>query len=110
MQKSSGGGDSMTDAEEWDSEIKNIVRKYALQNAVEYNGAGQAGSVLGRILGERKDLRSKARELKVLVDFEVNEANNMAQNEGVSAVRELLENTNPEACLLYTSPSPRDQA
>ena len=48
----------MTDAEEWDSEIKNIVRKYALQNAVEYNGAGQAGSVLGRILGERKDLRS----------------------------------------------------
>ena len=87
----------MTDAEEWDSEIKNIVRKYALQNAVEYNGAGRAGSVLGRILGERKDLRSKARELKVLVDFEVNEANNMAQNEGVSAVRELLENTNPEA-------------
>lgn len=87
----------MTDAEEWDSEIKNIVRKYALQNAVEYNGAGQAGSVLGRILGERKDLRSKARELKVLVDFEVKEANNMAQNEGLSAVRELLENTNPEA-------------
>ena len=87
----------MTDAEEWDSEIKNIVRKYAMQNAVEYNGAGQAGSVLGRILGERKDLRSKARELKELVDFEVNEANNMAQNEGVSAVRELLENTNPEA-------------
>ena len=35
----------MTEAAEWDSEIENIVRKYALQNAVEYNGAGQSGSV-----------------------------------------------------------------
>ena len=87
----------MADAAEWDSEIENIVRKYALQNAVEYNGAGQSGSVLGRILGERSDLRSRARELKELVDIEVENANYLAQNEGVEAVREILENTNPEA-------------
>ena len=87
----------MTEAAEWDSEIENIVRKYALQNAVEYNGAGQSGSVLGRILGERSDLRSRARELRQLVDIEVENANNLAKNEGIGAVRGILENTNPEA-------------
>ena len=63
MQKSSGEDDNMTDAAEWDSEIENIVRKYALQNAVEYDGAGQSGSVLGRILGERSsELNQKLAE------------------------------------------------
>ena len=97
MRKSSGGVDNMVDAADWDSEIINIVRKYALQNAVEYDGAGQSGSVLGRILGERPDLRSKARELKQLVDIEVDDANIMAQDKGIEEVRELLESTNPEA-------------
>ena len=97
MEKSSGEGDIMVDAADWDSEIINIVRKYALQNAVEYDGAGQSGSVLGRILGERSDLRSKARELKQLVDVEVNNANDMARNKGIIVVRELLESINPEA-------------
>ena len=97
MEKSSGEGDIMVDAADWDSEIINIVRKYALQNAVEYDGAGQSGSVLGRILGERSDLRSKARELKQLVDIEVKNANEMARNKGIMVVRELLESINPEA-------------
>jgi glutamyl-tRNA synthetase len=97
MEKSSGEGDIMVDAADWDSEIINIVRKYALQNAVEYDGAGQSGSVLGRILGERSDLRSKARELKQLVDIEVKNANDMARNKGIIVVRELLESINPEA-------------
>jgi len=97
MERSSGEGDIMVDAVDWDSEIINIVRKYALQNAVEYDGAGQSGSVLGRILGERSDLRSKARELKQLVDIEVKNANDMARNKGIIVVRELLESINPEA-------------
>lgn len=97
MEKSSGEDDIMADAADWDFEITNIVRKYALQNAVEYDGAGQSGSVLGRILGERPDLRSKARELKQLVDIEVKNANDMAQNEGIIVVRQLLETINPEA-------------
>ena len=97
MERSSGEDDIMVDAVDWDSEIINIVRKYALQNAVEYDGAGQSGSVLGRILGERSDLRSKARELKQLVDIEVKNANDMARNKGIIVVRELLESINPEA-------------
>jgi len=89
--------DIMTDDDGWSPEIIAIVKKYALQNAVEYNGSGKSGSVLGRILGERTDLRSKAKELKKLVEIEVNIANNMALEDGVEAVRKTLEETNPEA-------------
>ncbi|MDC3310657.1 glutamate--tRNA ligase [Candidatus Poseidoniales archaeon] len=87
----------MTDDDDWSPEIIAIVKKYALQNAVEYNGSGKSGSVLGRILGERTDLRSKAKELKKLVETEVNIANEMALDKGVEAVRKVLEETNPEA-------------
>ena len=51
----------MVDGSDWSIDIIAIVRKYALQNAVEYNGSGQSGSVLGRILGERADLRKNAK-------------------------------------------------
>ena len=87
----------MAESDDWGPEIVAIVKKYALQNAVEYNGSGKSGSVLGRILGERTDLRSKAKELKQLVEIEVDIANKMALDEGVEAVRRALEETNPEA-------------
>ena len=87
----------MTESEAWSNEIIQAVRKYALQNAVEYNGEGQAGSVLGRLLSEMKELRPKARELRGLVQLLVDEANEIASLEGVDAVRKLLEDTNPEA-------------
>ena len=38
--------DIMTDDDDWSPEIIAIVKKYALQNAVEYNGSGKSGSVL----------------------------------------------------------------
>jgi len=89
--------DSMVDESDWSQDILAIVRKYSLQNAVEYNGEGQPGSVLGRILGERTDLRSKAKELKKLVEIEVEIANKLAHEKGVDAARKALEETNPEA-------------
>ena len=64
---------------------------------MEYDGSGQAGSVLGRLLSEMKELRPKARELRGLVQLLVDEANEIASVDGVDAVRKLLEETNPEA-------------
>ena len=37
----------MGDADGFDPEDIQTVRKYALQNAIEYDGKGKAGSVLG---------------------------------------------------------------
>ena len=87
----------MPATDDWGADIIATVRKYALQNAVEYNGKGQVGSVLGRLLSERADLRSRAKELKSLVMNEVDAANELADKEGVEAARTALSATNPEA-------------
>jgi len=87
----------MSGTEGWSLEIIHAVRKYVLQNAVEYDGEGKAGSVLGRLLSEMQELRPKAKELRGLVQLHVDEANKVASEEGVEAVRKILQETNPEA-------------
>ena len=87
----------MADSADWDPDIVSTVRKYALQNAVEYGGEGRSSSVLGRLLSERGDLRQMASELMPLVDVEVAAANSLAASQGVGAVRAELEQAAPEA-------------
>ncbi|MEC7744165.1 MAG: glutamate--tRNA ligase [Candidatus Thermoplasmatota archaeon] len=87
----------MSGTEGWSLEIIHAVRKYALQNAVEYDGEGKAGSVLGRLLSEMRELRPRAKELRELVQLHVEEANKVASEEGVDALRKILQETNPEA-------------
>ena len=87
----------MPDGDEWGQEIISAIRKYALQNAVEYNGSGKSGSVLGRLLSEFPDLRGKAKELIPMISKQVDESNMLANNHGLDHVREILEETNPEA-------------
>ena len=60
-----------------DPEIHSLIRKYALQNALEYEGKGQMGSALGRLLSERQDLRPIAKNLMPIVSSEVDLANKM---------------------------------
>ncbi len=86
----------MADSGDWGPDIVAAVRKYALQNAVEYAGQGQVGSVLGRLLSEREDLRSMAKQLRGLVKTEVAAANSLANIRGLKHVREELERTAPE--------------
>jgi len=87
----------MGDADGFDPEDIQTVRKYALQNAIEYDGKGKAGSVLGRVLAERSDLRPQAKRLMNLIDFEVEQANSLANREGLEVVRTELEGIDPEA-------------
>ena len=58
---------------------------------------GQAGSVLGRVLSEREDLRNRARDLMDLVSAEVNLANLLAKERGLQEVRNKLERIDPNA-------------
>ena len=82
---------------EWGSDVSLAVRKYALQNSLEYEGKGQSGSVLGRLLSEREDLRSKAKSLMELVHLEVIRANSIALERGIETVRLELEGIDPSA-------------
>ena len=87
----------MSESDEWGAEVATAVRKFALQNALEYDGEGQAGSVLGRLLSERPELRPEAKRLMGIVSGEVERANAMAMDEGVDAVRAELERSAPDA-------------
>ncbi len=48
-------------------EIRELIEKYALQNAVKYNAAPNAGAVMGKLMGEHPSLRSRAKEVSPLV-------------------------------------------
>ena len=87
----------MSEGDVWSAEVVAAVRKFALQNALEYNGQGQVGSVLGRLLSERPELRGEAKRLMGIVSQEVESANAMALDEGVDAVRSELERSAPDA-------------
>ena len=117
---------NMSESGAWSEDVIQAVRKYALQNSVEYNGQGKDGSVLGRLLSEMQELRPRAKELRELVQLHVENANRIASEEGIDAVRKILEESNPEAlhrekqkkrvglpelpnsCLLYTSDAADD--
>ena len=52
--------------------MKDLILKYALQNAVKYNGEANIGAVMGKVLAEnpglRNDTKSLAKEIKKVVD------------------------------------------
>lgn len=80
-----------------DPDVAALLRKYALQNALEYDGQGQVGSVMGRVMGENPDLRSQAKMLSGAIAKAVAEANALAASDGLDHIREILARENPEA-------------
>src|SRR3990167_371223 len=55
--------------------MKDLILKYALQNAVRYKGKANIGAVIGKVLAEnpelKKDTKKLSQEIKKIVD-EVN--------------------------------------
>ncbi len=62
-------------------EIENIVLKYALANAVKFDGKAIESAVISKVLGERPDLRPRAREIVKLVRKIVSEVNKLPLEE-----------------------------
>lgn len=48
-------------------ETRELIEKYALQNAVKYKAAPNAGAVMGKLMGEHPELRTRAKEVSPLV-------------------------------------------
>ncbi len=70
------------------SELKEDIRKTALLNAIKHEGKAQTGSVIGKILGKKQDLRSKIKEISTLVNKIVKEVNTLSFDEQKSIVEE----------------------
>ncbi|MAH91076.1 MAG: glutamate--tRNA ligase [Euryarchaeota archaeon] len=83
---------------EWepDQSILDLIRHLALQNSLQYAGKGQAGSVISRIMGNRADLRQHGKHIAPMVAKAVNDANAMAESDGLDAINAILEAEAPE--------------
>jgi glutamyl-tRNA synthetase len=69
-------------------ELRETIRKIALLNAIRHNGKAQAGPVIGKILGEKPEFRTKVKELSTLVNTIVKEVNRLPLNEQQHIVEE----------------------
>jgi glutamyl-tRNA synthetase len=68
--------------------LREAVRKTALLNAVKHDGKAQEGAVTGKILGEKPELRIKAKEISALINSVVREVNSLPCEEQKRIVEE----------------------
>jgi glutamyl-tRNA synthetase len=73
-------------------ELKKTILKYALQNAVKFNGKANPGAIVGKLLKEDPTLKSKIKELSRDIQTTVKEVNNLSLEEQ----KEELKNIAPE--------------
>jgi glutamyl-tRNA synthetase len=78
-----------------DEETSLLFRHYSLQNSLEYDGEGKVGSVIGRIMAERPDLRQHGDVISGMLTEEVKAANDLAKTSGLDHLRSILESEAP---------------
>ena len=61
-----------------DNELREFIRKATLLNAVSHDGKAQSGAIVGKILGEKAELRSRVKELSIVINSVVNEVNSLS--------------------------------
>lgn len=71
-----------------DAELKESIRKSALLNAVKHDGKAQTGAVIGKILGERAEFRTKVKEVSTFVNKIVQEVNKLSLSEQKSIIKQ----------------------
>ena len=71
-----------------DVDIKKIVQKAALLNAVSHGGKALGSSVLGKLLAENPNFKDKIKEFVKEVDREVKEVNNLSTEEQMRILEE----------------------
>lgn len=71
-----------------EDKIKNLIRKYALQNAVKYNAPPKAGAIMGKVM-KHPELRSRVKQITILVEEVISEINKMSNSAREEELRRL---------------------
>ncbi len=79
-----------------DSELEKNIFHLAIQNSLQYDGQGQLSSVMGKVMGTYPEARPHAKDLTLIIKKFVEEANNLAENQGLEHLRKILEENAPE--------------
>ena len=69
-----------------DDHTEAVIKKYALQNAVFFKGTANPKAVVGKVLGENPEYRSRAGEITPLIESIVSDVNKMSLDEQVKAL------------------------
>ena len=86
----------MTEGWQADEATVRFIHHLSLQNALQYEGKAAVGSVISRIMGSCADLRQHGQAVAGLVAQHVAQANAMAKEEGLEAIRDLLASEAPD--------------
>jgi glutamyl-tRNA synthetase len=73
-------------------DLEQVIRKYALQNALQFEGKATMGAVLGKVMAENAELRPKAKEVSGIAKSIISDVNKMS----VEDQRKALEGLAPE--------------
>ena len=80
---------TMSDASDFEAIVRALARKYALENAVKHAGKATPGGVMGKVMAESPELRSRAKEVPPLVGAVVAEVNAMSPDAQQAAFAEV---------------------
>jgi len=69
-------------------ELRELIRKLALLNASTHDGKAQTGAILGKILGEKAELRTQVKELSAVINEVLGEVNALSLEEQKRIVSE----------------------
>jgi len=82
------------------SELKELITKFALQNAVKYEGTARVNNIIPKVLGTNPDLKSEMKSLVSDIKEVVDVVNKLSPEEQLSQLREIapemLEKKEPE--------------
>ncbi len=71
-------------------DVRKVVLKYALRNAVKFEGEATVGPVMGKVMGECEGCRKDPQGTKSLIEEVVEEVNLMSSQEQEDALKDLM--------------------
>ena len=69
--------------------LKSDIRKYALQNAIRYNGKANPGAVIGKVLAEHPELKEQIKEIAKEISKIISAVNKIKPEEQQKELEEL---------------------
>lgn len=70
-------------------ELKDTILKYALQNAVKFNGKANPGAIIGKLLKEDSGLKSRIKELNKEIQKTVKDVNKLSLEKQKSKLKKI---------------------
>jgi glutamyl-tRNA synthetase len=70
-----------------DNDLKELIQKVTLLNAINHKGKAQSGSIIGKIIVENIDLKKRIKELSKLINQIVSEVNLLPIEEQIQIIK-----------------------